>query len=218
MKLQDSNYFSRFLLEEISNHSKILTLKSFLKIMKKLLLTSALLFAISCSYQNQKVTLDLSFDDKKSDIGNNVGLDLQVFDDRLHTDIVGIKELGDKKFTIAPEQNLTEFLRRKIKEDLFHKGFRPGKDKALEIHIETMKYKAERGFMLGKSTAEIAIKVVVINNRTGEKLTRNFTTKLNNKHFIAPLDSTDARIINSLLQETMSDIINDEPLLRNLAK
>ena len=185
--------------------------------MKKFLLVVSLLATISCSHQNQKVTLDLSFDEKKSNIGNGSAIDVVVFDDRANKEIIGKKIFGDEKITISPEQNLAQLLEQKIKENLGRKGFSQGGDKIVEIHIESLEYRARRRFFIGTSKADGVLKVIVSNVKSGEKFTKNFTLTIKNKHFIAPLASTDANTINELLQELVQDILNDKAVLKNLA-
>lgn len=186
--------------------------------MKKFLLIAALLATISCSHQNQKITLDLYFDEKKSNIGNGSAIDVVVFDDRINKEIIGKKIFGDEKITISPEQNLALLLEQKIKENLGRKGFSQGGDKIIEIRIETLEYQARRRFFIGTSKANGLLKVVVSNIKTGEKFTKNFTLTVKNKHFIAPLASTDANTINELLQELVQDILSDKAILKNLTK
>lgn len=185
--------------------------------MKKFLLVAAFLAAISCSHQNQKVKLSLSFEEAKPNAKNSAAVEVSVFDDRPNKEIIGKKRFGDEKITISPEQNLVSFLQKELSENLAKKGFKKGQDRSIEIRIETLKYKAKRHFFIGTSTAEGRIKVIVKNSKTGEKFTKNFTLSLANKHFIAPLQSTDAKTINALLQELLEGILSDEGFLKNLS-
>jgi len=186
--------------------------------MKKFLLIATLLAAASCTHHDQKIKLDLSFDAKKSAIGIDSSLELRVFDDRKNKEIIGQKEFGDEKINLTLDQNLVKFLQEKISEHLLEKGFKIGRDKSMEIHITAFKYKASRGFVIGKSDAKIAASVIVKNNKNGEELTKNFLLTLSGKHFIVPLASTDQEIINSLLQETIRDILEDSTLFESVAK
>jgi uncharacterized lipoprotein YajG len=79
-----------------------------------------------------------------------------------------------------------------------------------------LQYKAKRQFFIGTSKANASFKVIVKNSKTGSKFTKNFDLSLKNKHFIAPLESTDAATINALLQEIIENILNDESLLKKL--
>ncbi len=184
--------------------------------MKKTLIIISLLTLISCTHQDQKTRLDFSFDGKKSNIGSDTKIDLTVFDERLENGFIGTKEFCDgKKITIGSEQNLAELLKKKINAEFYKKGFKQGSDKLVEIHIQNLKYKAECGFLLGKSSANFQIKVLVTNNKTGSKATKNFELSLNNKHFILPLESTDDDTINDLIEEVIGDFLEDDILLRN---
>lgn len=186
--------------------------------MKKLLLLIAFFTAVSCSHPDQKVKIKLFFGEQNSEIVSDSGIELTVIDSRSDKEIIGQKTFGDEKINIKFEQDLAKLLHQKISDNLTARGLKFGKEKSLEFHIKTFVYTASRGFPLGKSHAEINLQIVLKNNRNGEKLTRNFSLTLNNKHFIAPLESTDAATINSLLQEAVSDVLNDGIILQNLKK
>lgn len=186
--------------------------------MKKLFLVIAFFLTASCTHQDQKVEIKLFFGEQDSEIGNDSGIEVLVFDDRADKEILGQKEFGDEKINIKFDQDLTQLLQQKISDNLAARGFKIGKEKEFEFHIKTLRYKASRGFPLGKSHAEIAMQIIVKNNKNGEKLTRNFSMALNNKHFIVPLESTDSATINSLLQEAVFDVLNDEMIIKNLKK
>jgi uncharacterized lipoprotein YajG len=184
--------------------------------MKNFLSIAALITVISCSYQDQKVKLDFTLDETKSNALQMATIEVKVFDDRPNKKIIGLKRFSDKKINITPRQDLALFLQKKISKNLLQKGFRNGKDKIIEVRIESFEYKAVRHFFIGDSEARGAIKIIVKNNKTGEKFIRNFALSAKNKHFIAPLNSTDKTIINAFLQEILQDILNDEAFLRNL--
>ncbi|MBP7709842.1 MAG: hypothetical protein KA100_02085 [Rickettsiales bacterium] len=186
--------------------------------MKKLFLLSALIFAISCTHENQKIKFDISIDREKSDFGNVGAIDVVAFDDRSQKNLLGEKTFGDEKIQITSNEDLAELLRQKISENLQQKGFKNGLDKTVEIHLESLQYKAVRKFFIGTSAADSAIKIVVKNNKTGEKFTKNFALSINGKHFLAPLEETDAATINTILRDTVLDILGDKSLMRSLAK
>ncbi len=187
--------------------------------MKKLLIILSLLTVISCANKDKKIRFDFSVDTKKSNIGNGAKLDLAVFDDRLENASIGSKEYCDnKKITISTDQNLAELLQKKISDSLLQKGFKQGNDRLIEIHIEHLQYKAECGFILGKSQAEVAIKVSVKDPKSNAKIIKDFELSLSNKHFILPLITTDEKIINDLLETVIKDILDNNILLKNPAQ
>lgn len=187
--------------------------------MKKLLIVASLFTLISCTHQDKKIRLDFSLEDKKSNIGNGVKLNLVVIDDRLENNFIGTKEYCDnEKITISTEQNLAELLKKKISDNLLQKGFVGGNDKLVEIHIAQLQYMAECGFLVGKSKGDVMIKVSVIDPKSGAKITRDFEVSLSNKHFILPLAATDEKIINDLLEVVVKDILDNDMLLRNPAQ
>jgi uncharacterized lipoprotein YajG len=190
--------------------------------MKKIFLITLLSLAISCTHQNQKIDIGFHFELEKSNIANGTRVALKVFDDRVNKTILGSKKFGDEKIEITANQNLTDFFYKEISKNLTAKGFLTAKsfnlDKVniVEIHIETLKYKAARHFPLGKSEAHSVIRVIVRAVGAKSEFTKNYTLDLTDKHFIAPLASTDAQTINSLLQETITDITEDSAFLKSL--
>ena len=97
----------------------------------------------------------------------------------------------DQKIKIGSDENLAEFLQKKITENLLRKGFSIGFGKTLEIHIASLEYTAKRKFFIGESAGKIAVTAVVTNNKNQSTLTKNFSSSLDSKHFIAPLESTE---------------------------
>lgn len=186
--------------------------------MKNLLIFATFLTLISCSHHDQKIKFDLNLNEQKSNIGKGAGIDLVMIDDR-SGDLIGVKEFGaEEKIKISSEENLAEFLQKKITKNLLQKGFSIGFGKTLEIHITNLEYTAKRKFFIGESVGKIAITTVVTNNRSQSILTKNFSSVLDSKHFIAPLESTDAAIINNLLGEIINNILEDAELLKKLAE
>lgn len=185
--------------------------------MKKLLLVTSLILAASCTHQNQNVKLDLSLNSAKSNIGKGSSIDLIVFDDRLEDQVVGTKEFGDEKIKILTSENIALLLTKKINQNLSEKGFKKGSDKLVEVHVEKLNYEAKRGFFVGKSKGEAAIKVLVKNAKNKSIFTKKFDLSLSGKHFIVPLESTDSSTINNMLQEIVQDVLDNEELLKVLA-
>ncbi len=185
--------------------------------MKKLLIASLFLIA-SCAHENQNVSFNLRFDHANSNVGKNVGIVVYVVDDRLNQNILGRKQFSaDEKVQILTADNIAFLIKAQINASLEAKGFKKGFDKTVEVHVEKLQYAAKRGFMVGTSEGEATLKVVVTNNKTKAVFTKNFNLALNNKHFIAPLESTDSATINSLLQDIISDVLNNNELMQNLA-
>ncbi len=187
--------------------------------MKKLLLVAVLFLGTSCTHENQKINLTLRLDDTKSNIGNGAKLDLMVFDERANDSILGTKEFSsDEKIKIISQENVALLLTQKVEQNLIAKGFKKGNDKVVEIHLEQLHYLAKRGFPVGTSEGIAVVKVVVKNTKNKSVVTKNFSLSLNNKHFIAPLESTDSSTINGMLQEITHDILSNPDLLKTLAQ
>lgn len=185
--------------------------------MKNLLIIAAFFSLISCAHHDQKIKFSFDLNSQKSNIGKGAGIDLVLIDER-SDEILGSKEFSaEEKIKISSDENLAEFLQKKIAENLLQKGFKIGFGKTLEIHIINLEYAAKRKFFIGESSGKIAITAVVTDNKNQSTLTKNFSSSLDSKHFIAPLESTDAATINDLIQEIVKNILGDAELLKKLA-
>jgi uncharacterized lipoprotein YajG len=184
---------------------------------KKIFTIITLFTAISCAHQDQKIKLNLSLDAKKLEIANPVEIDFTVIDDRLNKKTLGQKEFGEKSVYLIIDQNLADFLQQKISQAFVEKGLKIGNDRIIELHVKTFKYSAKSGFPLGESSGEIALQIIIKNEKSGEKLTRNFSLALKNKHFLRPLEATDSKTANALLQEVVQDFL-DDAVIKDLVK
>lgn len=183
--------------------------------MKKLLFIAAFVVLSSCTYHDQRVQLDLVIYNEKSDIGLGKGIDLRTFDDRLNPSILGNKEFcDDEKILLTSNQNLTELVKDRISKNLSAKGFTKGNDKIVEVAIKELKYTAKCQFVIGKSEANVLIKVSVTDTKTSTKVTKNFELVVKNKHLFRPLAATDVATINDLLGEVLQDILTDDILTK----
>lgn len=162
--------------------------------------------------------LDFRSNKNQASIGNNSSISVKVFDDRKNKETLGQKKFGEEKIKIIAEQNLADFLQEKFAAGLALKGFKIGFGPLAEFHVEILEYEAARHFPVGNSEAHAAIKVIVKSDKNSGSFTKNYKLDLRNKHFLAPLESTDEQTINSLLQEISSDIISDNALLTRLAQ
>ena len=144
--------------------------------MKKFLLIVPFLAAISCTHENQKVTLNFDLKNQNSTIGSNRGVEISVLDERMNQKLLGKKKFSEQEIEIASDVNLAAFLQQKILQNLTHRGFKNGRDKIIEVHVETMSYMAKRGFPIGTSKIDANLKVVVKDSKTGAKFTKNYGT------------------------------------------
>ncbi len=186
------------------------------KFTKNLLAIVSIFTLFSCTHQDQKIKLDFSFDEKNLIIQNPATLEVVVLDARSEKAIIGKKKFGDEEIKITTEQNLVEFLQKKISQNLADNGFKKGTERIVEIHIENLEYKTKRKFFIATSKAKATLKVVVKNDKSGKKFMKNFDLSLKNKHFVVPLASTDEQSINALLQELVANILSDKSFLNSL--
>ena len=186
--------------------------------MKKLFLVGLICLTASCTYLDRKVKLDMSLEQEKSDVAIDKSFEILVIDERRNKKLLGTKELGEQKVKIFVDGDLATFLQNQLTENLLQKGFKLGIDKTITLKIKAFDYKAKREVVVGRSKAGIKLQLAIKDNQTGKKFTRNFEVALKNKHFIAPLESTDAGIINEILQEVLQSILDDEQFMQNLAE
>lgn len=187
--------------------------------MKKLSYIVTLIFLASCTHHNQYVAFKINVDQTYVNLGNGAKINLKVSDDRIANNIVGTKQFSaQEKISILSKDDLAFLLTKKISAALETKGFTKGEDKLVEIHIQKFQYQAKRGFFVGTSEAEAAIQVVVQDNKSKTKFIKNFSLSLSGKHLIVPLKSTDASILNNLLQEITQDILSNPEFLKILAQ
>jgi uncharacterized lipoprotein YajG len=185
--------------------------------MKKILLISAIMLLSSCTHYNQKMKLDIVLPKQKPVATNSRTFELSVVDQRKEADILGTKTFGEEKIEISSDQSLAVFLQNELSESLMQKGFQLGKNKKVEVAIKTFSYKAQRAFV-GKSKVEINLQITVKNNLNGKKFTRNLELSSSRKHFIAPLETTDAKSINALLKEAVQNILSDEAFMQSMSE
>lgn len=184
--------------------------------MKKVILFLSLLTVMSCSYKDRQVNLGFDLGLKSSKYGKNVGIKVQVFDDRIDSNYVGSKRFGSKTVNITSDESLTVFLRDKISRNLMLKGFSLGKDKLVEVHIQTFAYKAKRGVPVGNSKSKAVVNVVIKDQKTQKEFSKNYVASLTNEYFVSSLAYMDKRNINRLLEELVKDILQDDNLLSHL--
>ena len=84
--------------------------------------------------------------------------------------------------------------------------------KSRHLQIETLRYFEKYNYPLNKKELEFW------SGTTVKKFTRNLELSSSRKHFIAPLETTDARSINAILKEAVQNILSDEAFLQSLAE
>ncbi len=186
--------------------------------MKKLLLILPFLAVISCAHENQKVTLNFDLNNQSSTIGRDRSVVVAVLDERANKNLLGRKKFSEQEIEISPDINLANFLQPKIIQNLMRRGFKNGDDKKIEIHIESFSYIAKRGYPIGVSKIDANFKVVIQDKKTGAKFTKNYGMTSDSKHFIMPLEATDAETINVLLRDVVQEIVSDDSFLESLVK
>jgi len=186
--------------------------------MKNILLFVAAFSLFSCAHHDQKIKFNLKLNHSAKNIGKGAEIDLAVIDARTD-EVLGEKIFSaEEKIKITSDENLAEFLQKKIEENLSQNGFKKGWNKSLEIEIIDLKYQAKREFFVGNSSANISVKVVVNNSKNQSSFTKNFEASSDSYHFIAPLESTDAATINNLISEVINNILSDKEILNKLAQ
>lgn len=186
--------------------------------MKNLLIFIAAFSLFSCAHQDQKIKFNLNLNHSAKNIGKGAGIDLTVVDARTNETIGEKIFSAEEKIKITSDENLSQFLQKKIEESLLQNGFKKGWDKSLVIEIIDLSYRAKREFFVGNSAANINVKVAINDNNNQSSFTKNFEASSSSYHFIAPLEATDAAAINNLISEVVNNILSDKEILNKLAQ
>lgn len=186
--------------------------------MKKLLLITSFLALFSCGHHDQRIKFNPHFDQTRDNVGKGVGIDLVIVDDR-RDDILGEKIFSkNETIKIISDENLAESLQKKVGELLLQKGFKKGWNKTLQIEISHLTYKAKREFFVGRSDAQMSVRVVVSDNKNQGSFSKSFDSSFASYHFIAPLQSTDELTINNMIKDIINSIFHDREILEKLTK
>ena len=118
---------------------------------------------------------------------------------------------------MTADQNVAEFLKKKLIDNFILKGFGVGGQKMVEIHLQKLGFKAKRGFPIGHSKMKVMVQVVIRDTLSESVFSKDYALEIKNKYFISSLKFVDAQVINSLLQEMVQDILMDDELLNELA-
>lgn len=187
--------------------------------MKKFLLILPLLTMISCVYNDQKIPLNFDLNNQISTIGGYKGVELLVIDNRINRPLIGRKKFSsDEEIEIVPTTDLSAFLQQKITQNLLSRGFQYGKDKMVQIYIESFFYEASRNIMVGNSGINAKFRVVVKDKKSNDEFVKNYEMSLNKKHFVMPLESTDELTINLFLRDMLQEILSDDNFIESLIR
>lgn len=177
------------------------------------------LLAFSCTHQDQNVKLNLNISNiEKISPNPTKSVFVEVVDTRSEPEILGSKTFGDEKIKISTEDNIAKLLNEQISKNLVEKGFKNGREKLVQISIESFNYKAERHFLIGNSSANVVAKVVINDTKNREKFSKKFNLSIKRKHFIAPLEKTDSETINKILRDVALEILDDSAIIERLFK
>jgi uncharacterized lipoprotein YajG len=186
--------------------------------MKKIIFLSLIFLSFSCAHHNQKIDVDVVLKQEKSYVGHNINIDLKVIDDRVDDKFLGEKTfLNDEKIKIFSSKNLAKIFAEKLTKGFEFQGFVVGKGKSFELKIKEISYNSNKKFFIGNSVANSSIEAIV-KNSDGSVFSKNFSLNLKRKHLIGSFESTDAEIVNQLVEETINDILSNQELLKYLVK
>jgi uncharacterized lipoprotein YajG len=187
--------------------------------MRHLLILSSLLLAFSCSYKNQ--TLDLHISPKgefsKDAQGSNVFV--TVFDYRDNTKIIGTKNYYQESIELSSSKPLPDLLEGSINKTLETHGFELDQNRRyIDLHILKLDYNSKKGIFVGSSSGELKIQAVIKNYNQTKIFEKTFNLSLNRKHVVVSHLSTDQKTIESLLTETVEEILKDESIKEHIIK
>jgi len=183
--------------------------------MKKLIV-AILLFSFSCSYQNQNINLNFNIKSNASKLEEPKRLMIKIYDQRQNKKVLGKKKYGKKEILLLANQDLAKLLRTKINKTLKNQGFIKGTNRSLEIYIKNINYESVRGFLIGKSTSQARIDVVIRDINKQKIFSKKFEINQNGKYFISTSKETDSKIINDLIAEILNEILSDQSVAKNI--
>ena len=186
--------------------------------MKKILSIFLLIFAIGCSFKNEKIRVDFTIEDKKSSIGEGIELEVTATDNRSSKYVLGIKRIGKKKIEVQNYQEVDKILQERIALNLLERGFKLGKENKVQISLESLKYNAKNKILIATSTTEVDVKIITTNNRSKKSFSKNYRIALTGKHFVLPTKSSQEKAVNSILQEVTEEILSDDAFLKALIR
>lgn len=185
--------------------------------MKKLL-SLILLFSITSCISNQEIIkIDYMIADNNSTIGEGVSVEVEAFDNRKNSHVIGYKKFGDTLVEIQNSQRVEKILQEKIALNLLQRGFKFGRENTLKIFLESLSYNAKSSF-IGSSRINSTVKIEIVNHNNKKKFSKNYNLSYKRKHFIAPLKSTDQAIVNEVLEELTKDILSDDAIIKFLIR
>lgn len=186
--------------------------------MKRLLILSSLLLALSCSYKNQTLDLKISPQEKFAKASKNSDIFVSVFDKRPNTQIIGTKHYFRQTINLTSKQHLADVLENSINKKLHENGFELNQNRRyIDLHILEMDYITKKGIFVGSSTAAVKIKAIVKNYNQTKLFEKTFNLSLNRKHAIISDLATDKQTIENLLSETIADIFQDKSIMNQIS-
>ena len=173
----------------------------------------------SCAFLPQKVNIAPAIEIQQSTIGKGKEITVVVRDERDDLTL-GYRQSGfGRGSKITSSQDVREIVEDKIIQGLSAKGFAPVLTKSagvqlLEVEIRKIEYIGSSGFF----TFGIHTKATfnAITQTPHEKFEKVYRTEKENRWFITPPASTNAKYINETIAEAIQKICEDEALLSAL--
>ena len=185
--------------------------------MKKLLSIIALFVIASCVSNKELVKVDFTIADNKSSIGVGIAVEVEAFDNRKNSHIIGYKKFGETLVEVQNSQRIEKILQEKIALNLLQRGFKFGRENTMKIYLENLKYNAESGF-IGHSKINAHVKVEIQNRKKKKNFSKNYNLSFKRRHFILPTRSADEATINEVLEEITVDILADDEIIKMLIR
>lgn len=186
--------------------------------MKNLFSLIFLTAIISCSYKNYDATVKLKIDNRKSVIGEHIGVEIAVDDSRIK-DNLGVKKINKTKtIFIGLKNDIEQEIHKKVENYLLNRGFEKGKDRIIGIHITKLYYEAKKGYFVGESKVEVEIQVAIKNNNSKKITFKKYGETLSRNHFLLPSEKMDEKLINRALSDVIQDLLEDDDFLQSLIR
>lgn len=186
--------------------------------MKKIITLITLLFSLSCSYNNQNLDLKLTLNDKFTQENKRYEITTSVVDLRKKPEIVGRKHYYKQSVSLLAKKPIANLLKESIDKNLKSRGFKVGNLRYLELQILELNYDTKKGIFVGTSKGEAKIKAVIKNYNATKIFEKTFNVSVGRKHVIISDLATDKTIIENLISEIASDILEDSSINEQITK
>jgi uncharacterized lipoprotein YajG len=174
-------------------------------------------FASGCAITPQEAVLSPTVAVKGSSIGNNLAVALEVADERSG-------KLAGTRATLGAQiilEDVKSPVEKEIRKGLEGNGFKPVAHKAqisrrLRVEVRTVELRVTMSFVTFGYFPRAAIKAVATN--AGQTYQKFYRAEKEERSLIVNTEIANNRLLSEVFSDVLSQIVNDQQLMRFLAK